>query len=286
MEGWIKIHRKMTEWEWYADINVCRLFLHLLLSANYETKTWHGMTIERGQIIVGRQQLAKETGLSEQQVRTAIHKLKITNNLTIKSTNKFSIITICNYDRYQDCESIDQPTNQPTNQPQNNQQITTTKEIKKKRNKEYINPLYPLFDDADAENAQPTTNDPTPSEERKKVAPKKERFDVEAAIADEPDEIKQMLRRWIDYKKKQHNFSYKSEASFKAFINNLRKLSNDDASLAAAIIDQSIANGWKGIFTLKSVKYGNDWTSNLNAAERAAKCVEMGNAIAARLWNR
>lgn len=141
MEGWIKIHRKMTEWEWYADINVCRLFLHLLLTANFDEKRWQGMTIGRGQIIVGRQQLAKETRLSEQQVRTALNKLEKTQEITIKSTNKYSVITICNYDRYQSLECTDQPTSQPTNnqqitnnQPTNNQQITTTKELKNDKN--------------------------------------------------------------------------------------------------------------------------------------------------------
>lgn len=284
MEGWIKLHRRILDWEWFDDDATFKVFVWLLLNANREPQTWHGVPIGRGQIMTSIEKISKATNHSVRNIRTIIDRLKSTSELTIKSTNKFSIITICSYDSYQRSESDErQAERQASRQSSDKHYIN-----KKEKNKEYINPLYPLFDDddADAENAQPTTNDPTPSEERKKVAPKKERFDVEAAIADEPDDIKAILQRWIDYKKKQHNFSYKSEASFKAFINNLRKLSNDDASLAAAIIDQSIANGWKGIFTLKSVKYGNDWTSNLNAAERAAKCVEMGNAIAARLWNR
>ena len=33
MSGWIKLHRKITEWEWYSDANTFRVFMHLLLTA-------------------------------------------------------------------------------------------------------------------------------------------------------------------------------------------------------------------------------------------------------------
>lgn len=143
MEGWVKIHRGMLDWEWYGDTNVVRLFFHLLLKANYEEKRWQGNIVGRGQLVTGRVELAEQTGLTEQQVRTALSKLKSTGEITIKTTNKYSVITICNYARYQDTEQQCQPTEQPTNnqqttnkQPTNNQQITTTQEIKKERNKE------------------------------------------------------------------------------------------------------------------------------------------------------
>lgn len=146
MEGWIKFYRKFLEWEWYGDINVCRLFLHLLLSANFDERKWQGITIGRGEVVVGRKQLAKETGLTEQQIRTALVKLENTAEITIKTTNKYSVITICNYAKYQDIEMVEQPAEQPTNnqqitnnQPTNNQQITTNEELKNIRIKELKN---------------------------------------------------------------------------------------------------------------------------------------------------
>ena len=36
--GFIKLYRSMLQWEWYDDVNVKVLFLHLLLKANYEEK--------------------------------------------------------------------------------------------------------------------------------------------------------------------------------------------------------------------------------------------------------
>lgn len=148
MDGWIKLQRAFLDWEWFDDAIMVKLFVYLLLKANFEPRKWHGIEIGRGEIITGRHQLATETRLTEQQIRTVLKKLENTGEITIKSTNKYSIITICNYVKYQGCETDNQPTNQPTNnqqttnkQPTNNQQLTTTKEIKNinnEINEEYI----------------------------------------------------------------------------------------------------------------------------------------------------
>ena len=101
MEGWIKIHRKILEWEWYDDINTKVLFLHLLLTANHEDKKWRGIVIKRGQKLTSLQHLSDETHLSLQNVKTSLSKLKSTNEITIKSTNKYTVVSIEKYDNYQ-----------------------------------------------------------------------------------------------------------------------------------------------------------------------------------------
>jgi hypothetical protein len=102
LNGFIVLHRKMLEWEWYNDIPCKVLFLHIILKANFKDTKWRGITIKRGQLVTGRLALAEQTGLTERQIRTALNKLKTTSNLTIKTTNKYSIITITNYEKYQD----------------------------------------------------------------------------------------------------------------------------------------------------------------------------------------
>lgn len=134
MSGWIKLYRKITEWEWYTDSNIFRVFLHLLLNANHKPKRWRGIIIGRGQLITSRKLLSKQLKISEQSIRTSLIRLKSTNEIIIKTTNKFSLITICNYDSYQsfDFSINQQPTSQPLkinqqnpiNQPTTNQQIT------------------------------------------------------------------------------------------------------------------------------------------------------------------
>lgn len=127
--GWIKLHRKIIEWEWYQDGNTLRLFLHLLLTANHEPKKWRGITINSGQKLTGRKVLAKELRLGEQSIRTSLDKLKSTNEVTITSTTKYSIITIL---KWKDYQSV---TNKLTNeQPTTNQQLTTNKNDKKEKN--------------------------------------------------------------------------------------------------------------------------------------------------------
>lgn len=141
MEGWIKLHRKLVEWEWHDMPEMVSVLLHLLLLANHEDSVWHGVTICRGQLVTGRKELSKITGISEQTVRTCLNRLKSTNEITIQSTNRYSIITICNYDKYQILEDVDnQQTNQQTNQqltsnqPTTNQQLTTNKNEKNEKN--------------------------------------------------------------------------------------------------------------------------------------------------------
>lgn len=133
--AWIKLHKKMTEWEWYNDSKMVHLFVHLLISANYEDKQWKGVLVKRGQLITGRMKLASTLGFSEMQIRNCLNKLKSTNEITIKSTNEYSIITICKYDSYQDKKELDnqqnnqQDNNRITNEyPTDNQRTTTTKE--------------------------------------------------------------------------------------------------------------------------------------------------------------
>lgn len=132
-KSFIKLHRKMLKWEWYNDINTKVLFIHLLLIANWEDKKWEGNLIKRGQVVTGRKKLSKETGLTEQQIRTSINKLISTNEITTETTNKYTVVTIVKYEDYQ--QTREKITNEITNkstfeQPTNNQQVTTTKEYK------------------------------------------------------------------------------------------------------------------------------------------------------------
>jgi hypothetical protein len=101
MEGWIKIHRKIQDWEWYSDSETVRVFIHLLLNASHAPTRYHGIIVNRGQVITWRSRLAKELRFSEQQIKTALKKLKLTGEITMYSTNIYSVITIIKYGDYQ-----------------------------------------------------------------------------------------------------------------------------------------------------------------------------------------
>lgn len=131
--GWVKLHRKLKGWEWKTKPLTLALFVHLLLEANHRDGNWRGVPIAQGSMLTGRKKLAKETGLSEQQIRTALSHLKSTNEITIKATKEYSIITITNWISYQDVNQQN-----PNEQPSDNQAITTNKNNNNdKNNKEY-----------------------------------------------------------------------------------------------------------------------------------------------------
>lgn len=129
MNGYIKLDRKMLDWGWYDDSNTKSVFLHLLLTANWRETEYHGVHIEVGQTIFGVNSLASQLNLSVRNVRTALEHLQSTGEITVKSTNKFSVATLVNWAKYQLQE--DEPTN---NRQTTDKQPTTPKESKKERN--------------------------------------------------------------------------------------------------------------------------------------------------------
>ena len=141
LKGWVKFHRQMVDWEWYTDANTCRLFFHLVLIANHTERKWRGNLVQRGEKITSYRKLSTQLGLSTQQIRTALDKLKSTGDVTINSTNKFTRIKVVNYNLYQskkndnNTQNNTQDNKQITNKKQsNNNQITTNKNDKNDKN--------------------------------------------------------------------------------------------------------------------------------------------------------
>ncbi len=100
-DGYIKLYRKLTEWEWYDDIPTCRLFVHLLLSANFEETVWRGIRVGRGQYLTTQVALRRETGLSEMRIRRALRNLINSDSVRTSVSGKKTIVTLCNYESYQ-----------------------------------------------------------------------------------------------------------------------------------------------------------------------------------------
>lgn len=136
MSGWIKLHRKMLDWEWYDDTNAKIVFLHCLLRANHKDKRWRGRVIQRGSFWTSLPSLSDELGLSIQQVRTSINKLKSTGELTDSPHAQGRLIIIKNYEMHQ----VDnrQPNSLVTDEQQAINSKQEVKEVKneKKRDKD------------------------------------------------------------------------------------------------------------------------------------------------------
>jgi hypothetical protein len=139
--GWVKLHRKILDWEWYTDSKSVHLLIHLILQANHQERKWHGITVLPGQVITSLDRISKETGISLQSIRTTINRLKSTCEITHQSTSLYSLITICKWETYQSQESeINTPINTPSNnqstsdQQAINKRLTTNKNVEKVKN--------------------------------------------------------------------------------------------------------------------------------------------------------
>ncbi len=101
MTGYVKISRKIMKWGWYRDGSTCRLFLHMILKANWKDGEYQGVPVPRGAFASTYQELAQELGLSVKNIRTAMEHLKKTGEVTVNRHSKFSMFKINNYCKYQ-----------------------------------------------------------------------------------------------------------------------------------------------------------------------------------------
>ena len=134
---YIKLFRKITDWEWYTDIPTCKLFIHILLKASVTGKRYRGQDIPMGAFTTSIEILASETGLSPQNVRTALKKLKSTGEITCQVTNKFTQIMVIKWGDYQSYADVTNKQNNKQitiNQQSTNNQLTTIKECKDSKN--------------------------------------------------------------------------------------------------------------------------------------------------------
>lgn len=94
--GFIMLQRELTDWEWYTDVNTCKLFLHCLLKVNYSKKRWQGILIEKDEFVTSYDKLAVETGLTVSKVRTALSKLEKSQDICIETTMSYTKVCILN----------------------------------------------------------------------------------------------------------------------------------------------------------------------------------------------
>lgn len=133
--GFVVLWRSFLDWEWYTDENTMRLFLHLVLTVNYETKNWRGITIERGSRICTIRGLSKELKMSDRSVRTALSHLISTQEVTQQVTQYGTLVTVVNYGKYQ--EKPESATQESTQEVTSDRHTTDTAPTHtKQRNKE------------------------------------------------------------------------------------------------------------------------------------------------------
>jgi len=106
--GWIKLHRKLTEKGYYNKSHYVHLWVHLLLKANHKEKEfmWNKqlIMIKEGQLLTGRKELSKETGIPETTIERILEMLESEQQIGQQKTQKFRVITILNWKEYQQAD--------------------------------------------------------------------------------------------------------------------------------------------------------------------------------------
>ncbi|WP_326494329.1 hypothetical protein [Sphingobacterium sp. UT-1RO-CII-1] len=217
--------------------------------------------------------------MTVQQIRTSLTKLKSTNEITIKTTNKGTVITIVNYDFYQSGED-EQPTKQPTSnqritnkQPTDNQQVTTNKNVKNIKNDKNER-MKEVFRGAEAQKkidknygSEESTLDDLNSEKEKSSAKKEKVFgkpEFKKALLDE-GVLEQHADDWIKVR------TAKRASFTQTVIDSLIKECRQNDYPVADAVRVSAEQSWQGFkFSwIKNIEnYGKQETRNTAAQSR------------------
>lgn len=248
--GFVKLPRAILSEGWTRRPYALHLFVHLLLSANREAKTWNGVRVERGQFLTSLRSLSTNCGLSISAIRSTLAGLQQagvtrstarlstrseTGGVTRSAARGYTLVTICNFDNYEGLPvegrtvrrtvQSDTPAQSPARQP------APTKEID-------INILSNVVTDA-------------------RFLP---------IVAD-----------WLAYKRERDE-TYKGKKGLTAFYNRLQNLSGGDPDTARRIVDNSMANNYAGIFPEKtSTPPGGGRQSVCNTSTRPNPRISIGN---------
>ena len=274
-QGYIKTYRSLYSWRWFFDNEVLRCWLYLLFKANHQDEVQNGIEVKRGQLITTLSELSRDLRLSVQQVRRTLNALKSTYDIASCSTNKFTLISVCEYDYYQSGGKSKQQTNRQANQQAHQQAIQQAIYNINKEDKEYKeNNISANADNINPPIAPPDKDPPG----LKKKEPKKYSFVV-------APEFEQAFSVWLEYKHQRHE-TYKSDMSLKVCYNKLVKLAGGDPATAMAIVEQSMGNNWAGLFPLRNERNGttiNQSTGDPRQRERENLARDYAATIARRL---
>lgn len=110
-QGWIKVHRSIQEhWLWKEKpFSKAQAWIDILLQVNHQDgKMLIGNTIieiKRGQKLWSILEMSRRWGWSRKKVSDFLNTLQTDGMLNQKRTSKYTILTIENYDLYQDTDT-------------------------------------------------------------------------------------------------------------------------------------------------------------------------------------
>ena len=135
---WYKQDSSVFDRVWAKDPKMVSIYLYLHCHAYVQDGMLSGRLVRRGSCPTSRPAIMEGTGLSEEEVKLRLSRLKSYGEIIVNPTNRGMIITLCDYDGYNDTEDLFSliPPTKPTAQahtqttPQEPPQATTHIEYK------------------------------------------------------------------------------------------------------------------------------------------------------------
>ena len=135
--AFVKLNRYIVDDEIFNNEKALKLYIWLLCKATYkESDILVGkqqVHLQKGQVVVGIKSLCKSLNISYQQLRTAVSTLKLTNKISVKSTNKFSVITILDKEifSWKSVSGNEEDSNNQNNQSNNNKEYIDINKLRR-----------------------------------------------------------------------------------------------------------------------------------------------------------
>lgn len=228
----------MLNWEWFDDSYMVHLYLYLIICANTQDRRWHGSIVQRGQLLTSVSRLHDETNIPISTIRRCLKKLEKTEEITIKTTNKYSIITICRYDSYQTGgiggEQTDEQSSGQTDEQANGQSAEQTDD--KQTTNEWTSNEQHLKNNKnnknDKNNKKETTN--VVSKKAKTLEERKKDFadKLEPFLADYGrDMLNDFYLYWTEHNANGKKMRFERERTFSVSLRLMRWKRNDEERL-------------------------------------------------------
>ncbi len=139
----VKLDRNLETWRWFKNPKTVVVWIWLIINANIEDHDFERETIHRGEIATSRKTISTATGLTENEVRTALDHLKSTGEITSRIRSKYQVISILRYNDYQDVSTGKRPGTTPAKPRQTTGRSPQSKNIRMKEGKNEKNIYMP-----------------------------------------------------------------------------------------------------------------------------------------------
>ena len=252
--GWVPVSRELQDhWMWEdKPFAHGQAWIDLIMLANYEdTKMpYKGeiITCERGTVNLSISYLANRWGWSRDKTRRFLKLLESDGMVTVTATTHRTTITLENYSIYNDVPATKRQ-QADSSKTRNSSNFVESDDLGATTNKATATiENYSVCDDAPTTNRQQIDSKPTASRQQADTTNNNNKNNKNNNIYSDEPKLDTAVKEFITFRKKIKKPM--TDHAVKLMLSKLNKLTSD-IDEQVEILNQSILNGWQGIYPLK-----------------------------------